>query len=209
MAAPSQSRRQRLVRIVRMLATCDWLPLAYAVSLRWHRLEVSCNDYLLPEDSNNHQPSGGPVLAKVIRSLDVPKDSVALDIGVGMGLAALTLSRYFKLVIGVDIRPELVAAARRNVTKMRIDNIQLHCADARAFSDGLDQVTYVYMFNPFPEAVMSPVMQNLRRSLERAPRHLTIIYMLPVCDRTVLAAGFVHKRDLQFRHSHRFGIYEA
>jgi hypothetical protein len=208
-STPFESKRHRLVRIARMLATCDWLPLMYATWLRWHGLEYSYANYNLPEHGSVPHHSGGPVLTKVIRSLHIPETSIALDLGVGMGLAAITLSRHFELVIGVDHSPELVAAARRNVTKMRIDNIQLHCADARVFREGLDQVTHVYMFNPFPEAVMKPVMGNLRRSLMRTPRRFTIIYLLPVCHRTVLAAGFVHKRDLQFRHSHRFAIYEA
>jgi cyclopropane fatty-acyl-phospholipid synthase-like methyltransferase len=192
-----------------MLATCDFSPLAYAAWIRFRRLEISCANYALPKDGHLPQNSGGPVLAKVIRSLQIPEGSVALDLGVGMGLAAITLSRYFKLVIGVDHSPDLIAAAKRNVTKMGIDNIQLHCADARVFSDGLDQVTHVYMFNPFPESVMTIVMGNLRRSLTCAPRRLTIIYMYPFCHTAILGAGFVHKRNLQFRRSHRFAIYEA
>jgi SAM-dependent methyltransferase len=206
---PFESERHRLVRIARMFATGDWSPLVYALWLRWRGLEYSNADYVLPKDGHLPQNSGGPVLAKVIRSLRVPKGSVVLDLGVGMGLAAITLSRYFKLVIGVDHSPDLIAAAKRNVTKMGIDNIQLHCADARVFSDGLDQVTHVYMFNPFPESVMTIVMGNLRRSLTCAPRRLTIIYMYPFCHTAILAAGFVHKRNLQFRRSHRFAIYEA
>ena len=208
-SAPAESSCHRVVRIARMLVTCDWSPLEYAMWARWHGLEVSYANYDLPEHGSGPHSSGGPDLAKVIRSLHIPEDSTALDIGVGMGLAALTLSRYFNLVIGIDHSPELIAAARRNARKMRIDHIQLHCVDARLFRDGLDQVTHVYMFNPFPEAVMGVVMQNLRRSLERAPRPLTIIYLLPACHRTILAAGFVHKRDIQLRHSHPFAIYEA
>jgi tRNA1(Val) A37 N6-methylase TrmN6 len=192
-----------------MLATCDFSPLAYALWIRWRHLEFKSANNILSNDGFSHSPSGGPVLARVIRSLAIPEGSVALDVGVGMGLAALTLSRYFKLVIGVDHSSELIAAAKRNVAKMRVGNIELHCADARVFSDRLDQVSHVYMFNPFPEAVMSVVMENLRRSLMRAPRRLIIIYMLPVCHKAVVAAGFVHKRDFQFRHSHRFAIYEA
>lgn len=203
------TRRQRLTRIARMLATCGFSPLVYAVWIRWRRLEFSYANYVLREDGNSHQHSGGPVLAKIIRSLSIAKGSVALDLGVGMGLAALTLSRYFESVIGVDLSPELIAAAKRNIARMGVDNIELHCADARVFNDGLDRVTHVYMFNPFPEPVMSVVMGNLGRSLMRAPRRLMIIYMLPICHRAVVAAGFVHKRDLQFRHSHRFAIYEA
>jgi len=204
-----KSRRRRLTRIARMLMTCDFLPLVYAMWVRCRRLEFSGANYVSPENGFSHQHSGGPVLAKVIRSLAIPEGSVVLDLGVGTGMSALTLSRYFDLVIGVDLSPELIAAAKRNVARMGVGNIELHCADARAFNDRLDRVTHVYMFNPFPEAVMNVVLGNLRRSLSRAPRHLTIIYYYPTCHKAVVAAGFVHKRDFQFRHSHKFAIYEA
>ena len=62
-----------------------------------------------------------------------------------MGIASLTLCRHFSLVIGVELSPELVAIAKRNVARMRVANIELHCADARLFSTGLDRVTHVYM----------------------------------------------------------------
>jgi SAM-dependent methyltransferase len=204
-----KARRRRLIRIARMLITCDFLPLVYAVWVRCRRLEFSGGKYVSPENGFSHQHSGGPVLAKVIRSLAIPEGSVVLDLGVGTGMSALTLSRYFDLVIGVDLSPELIAAAKRNVARMGVGNIELHCADARAFNDGLDRVTHVYMFNPFPEAVVNVVLGNLRRSLSRAPRPLMIIYYYPTCHKAVVAAGFVHKRDFQFRHSHRFAIYEA
>ncbi len=206
---PIKNKWRRWVRIGRMLVTCDFAPLAYAVWVRWRGLEFRYADYVQPEDGFNHQHSGGPVLAKVLRSLNIPKGSTALDLGVGMGMGALTLSRYFDSVIGVDLSPELIAAAKRNVARMGVGNIELHCADARAFNDGLDRVTHVYMFNPFPEAVMNVVLENLRRSLIRTPRRLMIIYNYPTCHKAVVAAGFVHKRDFKFKHALPLAIYEA
>jgi cyclopropane fatty-acyl-phospholipid synthase-like methyltransferase len=191
-----------------MLATCDFAALAYALWLRWHRLEFQHADYVSKEDGNSHQHSGGPKLAKVLRSLHIPKESVALDLGVGMGISALTLSHHFSLVIGVDLSPELIAIAKCNITKMQVSNIELYCADARAFIEGLERVTHVYMFNPFPETVMSVVMANIRQSLERRPRRFMIIYKFPVCHETIIAAGFAHKRTFHLRHSHPFAIYE-
>jgi cyclopropane fatty-acyl-phospholipid synthase-like methyltransferase len=200
---------QRLVRIGTMLVTCDFGPLAYAMWLRWNRLEFRYANYVAAEDGNSHQHSGGPVLTKILRSLDIPKSSVALDLGVGMAIAAITLSRHFSSVIGVDLSPELIDIAKRNINKMRVSNVTLVCADARVLTEELDRVTHVYMFNPFGAQVMRVVMDNLRRSLLRSPRPLMIIYKLPACHETVVAAGFVHKRDFHFKHSHSFAVYEA
>lgn len=205
---PLMNRFHRLARIGTMFTTCDFAALSYALWLRWHRLEFQYADYVAKEDGNSHQHSGGPKLTKVLRSLHIPKGSVVLDLGVGMGIAALTLSQFFSLVIGVDLSPELIVIAKRNITKMRVSNIELYCADARVFTGGLDRVTHVYMFNPFPETVMSVVMQNIRQSLERHPRPFMIIYKFPVCHETIIAAGFSYKRTFHLRHSHPFAVYE-
>lgn len=204
-----ESRGHRLIRIGRMLTTCDLAPLAYAAWMRFSDLEISLPGYVSPKTGNPPHPSGGPILAKVIRSLAVPKGSIALDVGVGLGLAAITLSRYFESVVGIDHSPQLISAAKRNIAKMRIRNVELHCADARTFVDGLDEITHVYMFNPFPEAIMRIFMENLRKSLMRVPRRLSIIYLNPTCHQTVLDGGFVYRRDFKFNYSHRFAIYES
>lgn len=200
---------RRLGRVATMLATLDFQRLAYLMWLRYQRLEFGAVNYVSPEVGTWHAPSGGPALAKVIRAVQVPKEAVALDLGVGMGLAAITLSQYFSLVLGVDLSPELIAAAKRNITKLNISNIQLHCADARQFSSELDQVTLVYMYNPFPASVMSVVCENLRQSLQRSPRRLTVIYKNPVCHDVVVAAGFIHQRDYHIASNQPFAVYEA
>ena len=198
---------QRLLRIGRLVIAGDFAYLAYALWLRLHRLEFGDANYVAPQDGYYHSQSGGPYLAKVLKSIRIPDDSVAIDFGVGMGIAALTLSRYFSRVIGVDLSPELITVAKRNLTRMQNTKIELHCADARLFREGLDQVSHVYMFNPFPAPVMAVVMGNLRQSLSRAPRTLTIIYKYPSCHETVLLAGFAHERTFRFRNSHPFAIY--
>ncbi len=204
-----ENRFHRLARIGSMLATWDFAPLAYALWLRWHRLEFQYADYVSEKDGFTHQHSGGPKLTKVLRSVQIPKGSVALDLGVGMGIAALTLSHHFSIVIGVDLSPELIAIAKRNITRMQVSNIELYCADARAFTEGLERVTHVYMANPFPETVMSVVMENIRQSLVRRPRRLMIIYKFPTCHETILAAGFAHRRTFHLKHSHPFAVYET
>lgn len=205
----SENGFHRLTRLGTMIATCDFAPVAYALWLRWHRLEFQYADYVSVEDGNSHQHSGGPKLTKVLRSMHIPKGSVALDLGVGMGIAALTLSHHFSVVIGVDLSPELIAIAKRNIAKMQVSNIELHCADARTFTEGVERVTHIYMFNPFPETVMSRVVENIKQSLARHPRRLIIIYKFPVCHETIIAAGFAHKHTFNLRNSHPFAVYEA
>jgi 16S rRNA G966 N2-methylase RsmD len=204
-----ESKSQRVRRILRMLSTGDVSPLIFAVWLRWHRLEFGFADEVSLEDGNSHQHSGGPALEKVLRALRVPEGSIALDLGVGTGIAAITLSRHFHRVLGVELSPKLVAAARRNLSRVSVKNVEIFCVDARAFDHGLDEVTHVYMFNPFPASVMAEVLLTLKKSLLRNPRKLTIIYKHPACHSTILDLGFLHVRDIQIPSSHPFAVYRS
>jgi cyclopropane fatty-acyl-phospholipid synthase-like methyltransferase len=197
-----------LARAGTMLARRDFATMADAVWLRWHHLEFQYGRYVPAEDGSEHQYSVGPTLAKVLGAIQIPTGSVALDWGSGMGIAALTLSRYFSLVIGVELSPELIAIAERNLARMHLDNIELHCADARTFTKGLERVTHIYLFNPFPEPVMAMAMENVRRSLSKNPRPLTIIYTFPTCHETIVAAGFTHTRTFDFRYFYPVAIYQ-
>ena len=118
---------ERIRRIVQMIGTGDVSPLAFALWLRWHRLEFGYADDVAASDGNSHQHSGGPALAKAVRTLPVPDGAVALDLGAGMGIAALTLSRHFSRVVGVELAPALIAAAQRNLGRLNVVNVELHC----------------------------------------------------------------------------------
>ena len=108
--------------------------------------------------------------------IGIPAGARIVDFGSGKGLAAITLSRYFAGVTGVEMSPKLVEVARRKVRKLGLTNVRFGCADAVEYYDGLDQFSHVDMFHPFPASVMQEVMENVRRSLEGRPRPLVIIY---------------------------------
>ena len=85
LTAASDSRLRRLARTATRLAELDFAPLAYALSLRYHRLEFGSINYVSSEKGKGHGPSGGPLLTRVIRCLQVPEGSVAVNLGVGWG----------------------------------------------------------------------------------------------------------------------------
>src|SRR3712207_1277809 len=56
---------------------------------------VSVGDLgLAPDRAHFHSSSGGPDCARIVRSLRIPRGSVALDLGSGKGGAAVTLARF-------------------------------------------------------------------------------------------------------------------
>ena len=110
--------------------------------------------------------------------------SVFVDLGCGKGKPLMIASTYpFRRLIGVDISPACVAVARRNVVRYgpeQIDpsRVELRVQDATDFEFPLDPLV-VYLYNPFPGAVLERVVANLEASLREQPRRAAVIYVNP------------------------------
>jgi SAM-dependent methyltransferase len=196
-----RSLTRDLRKAVRLLLGGNVAELRYQLRNKWKGVDfgfASSDDLGLPRERTHfHSSSGGPVLARVFRTLEIPCGSVLLDLGSGKGGAALTLSRAgFAAVIGVELSEELIQVARRNAERLGQRNVRFVQADAGAFRD-YDGVTHIFMYNPFPCEVMTDVMANLGASLERAPRPLTMVYRKPVCHETIVATGRFEAGDEQ------------
>lgn len=206
-----ESPFERWARIFAMLTRFDLGHLRYALWVRYKGLDFSgesCESLGIPaERASSHAHSGGPELEHVLNTIGVAEGSNAIDFGSGKGLATVTLSRYFRSVTGVEMSARLVEVARRNIHRLGLTNIGFICGDAGKVREGLDSITHVYLFNPFPAVVMDEVLANLRRSLETRPRSMVIIYKNPVCHDSIVKAGFVVQREFCFRYSHPFCIY--
>ena len=182
---------RKLTKAVRLLLRGNVAELRYRLWNKWKGVDfgfASTAHFGLPRD-HFHFSSGGPVLARVFRTLEIPPGSVALDLGSGKGGAALTLSRAgFAEVIGVELSEPFVQVARLNAERLGRRNVRFIHMDAAAFRD-YDGVTHIFMYNPFPCEVMRSVMINLGASLERAPRPMTIVYRKPLCNEVIMASG--------------------
>lgn len=144
---------------------------------------------LTPDRANPHGNSGGPSLARLMRDLRVPSGSRLVDLGSGKGGAILTLARFgFEEIVGVELSPELIRIAEANIRRAAIPGVTLVHADAAGFVD-LDRFTHVYLYHPFPCAVVERVVANLAASLVRRDRRLTLIYANPVCHQALADSG--------------------
>src|ERR1043166_8794173 len=109
------------------------------------------------------------------------QDFTFIDLGSGKGRVLLMASEYpFKRIIGVEFMPELHRAAQENIPRYASERQQCRqiesiCMDARdfVFPDG---PLVVYLFNPFSESTFARVLENLRQSVQQAPRPLYIAY---------------------------------
>lgn len=113
-----------------------------------------------------------------------------IDIGCGKGYMLYRFSKYpFLKIGGVELSDYLYEKAKTNIERINDNRIELYHEDARCFIK-YDDYTVVYMFNPFYDEIMVDVIENIKKSIERNPRHFFIIYKNPVCDEIVRLGGF-------------------
>jgi tRNA1(Val) A37 N6-methylase TrmN6 len=160
-----------------------------------------------PDHSVHHAGSGGPFLADVLKKIDIPPGSRIVDLGCGKGSAMCTLARFpFEEVAGVELSEDLARIAEDNGRKLGL-SLRFYVADVVDFKE-FDRFTHIYMFNPFPEAVTAQVMKNLRASLKRKPRKLTMIYFFPVCHDVIMQSGlFIKEMEIATKFTHPYFIY--
>lgn len=178
---------------VRLIGSGQSDELRHVIRTRWNGLDLDHATLdelgLSSEYAEPHSATRAPALRRVFKAVGVRPGSVLLDFGSGKGGALIALARLpFREMIGVEISPALVAIAQRNVERLHLGNVRFVQSDARDYTD-LDQVTHIFMYNPFPCAVMTEVLANLATSLTRAPRRLTLVYRNPVCHGRIIGSG--------------------
>jgi hypothetical protein len=136
----------------------------------------------------------------VMRRVEIsPHDEVFLDYGAGRGRAMVLAARLpFRRVLGVEIAPDLVETARRNFRRcagrLRCRDLQIVAGDAASYGCP-DDVTVIHFFDPFAGIILEQVIENIRASLRRAPRRLTILFADPNhFDPLARAGGWLVKR---------------
>lgn len=119
-----------------------------------------------------------------------------IDLGCGKGRALLLARTFgFRRFAGVELLPELLAAARRNVARMPREErarFELIASDARNYAFP-PEPTFLYLFDPFPPAVLKQVLTNLARSVQEHPRPVLIGYQNPVSEFVLESMPGFHK----------------
>ena len=138
------------------------------------------------------------------------QDFTFIDFGSGKGRVLLMASDYpFQKIIGVEFMPGLHRAAQKNIARYSNDRqrsrqIETVCMDARDFQfPPLPLV--VYLFNPFSESTFALVLENLRRSLEQAPRPIHIAYRFTEFESLLAQAAWLEKVD----GTEQWAVYRA
>lgn len=117
-----------------------------------------------------------------------------LDIGCGKGRAlCIAAHAGFKQVTGLDFSRVLCDIAKENltITKQAVTAFKFKVINNDAFYFEIpDDVDCIFLFNPFDEIIMSAVVNNITKSLQKNSRQLHIIYANPLHKEQFLKAGF-------------------
>jgi SAM-dependent methyltransferase len=129
------------------------------------------------EDSSQYEVPDYLYMRRIRKILQPGAEDVVFDVGCGMGRFLCVMARRkLRKCVGVELQPQLCEAARKNAAHLRGRKapIEIVCADAATadLSDG----TIYYMYNPFGADTMADVLANIRGTLSRNPRKITIVY---------------------------------
>jgi SAM-dependent methyltransferase len=156
---------------------------------RRHRIStagrVSSQDLGLPNSSFHcYSPTGFNTFDIAMKHVVIrDNEDVFVDVGSGKGRVLILAGRYaFKKIIGIEMSRELNDLARENIRQalpnLRCKDIEVLQTPAELWTVP-DDVTLFFFFNPFKGDCLAAFMNNLRSSLNLAPRKATIIYVRP------------------------------
>ena len=141
-----------------------------------------------------YMPASYDLMEELFDKLQPEKLNHFIDIGCGKGRAMVVAAHYgFKKITGIDFSKELCSAAIENMekvkTKFPFSIFQVINNDAFYYAIPKD-ADCIFLFNPFDETIMSAVVNNIRESIKKNPRKLTVIYLNPVQKHLFITAGY-------------------
>lgn len=135
---------------------------------------------------NKYQPTTARSFRKALAAVPARfEDFVFVDLGSGKGKALLLASHYpFQRIVGVEFGVELVHVAQSNIARYgrhgaKCRSVESICTDATTYDFPPEPGIY-YIYNAFFPPVLNAVLENIRRSVNQAPREVYVVYVSPM-----------------------------
>jgi SAM-dependent methyltransferase len=141
---------------------------------------------------------------RALRRLAVRREDVFADFGSGKGPAVLVAATFpFRRAIGVEISDDLTRSAQRNLERSRLrpraHHVEFVTADVLEYEIP-DDLSVVYLYNPFTGLLFARFLERLFGSLERRPRPLRLVYNYPFEHDFVMSSGRFRPIDLSYSY---------
>ncbi len=159
---------------------------------------VGWRDRLLGVFHSAYQPTEPAIFHEMLDALHKGRvdfrEFTFIDLGSGKGRTLLMASDYpFCRIVGVELLPALHRIAQENLSKYRhaaqtCFALEAVCADACDFVFPAVPMV-LYLFNPFPQAVLRRVVANLEESLRIHPRTVYVLYHNPLLEHVLSQSG--------------------
>lgn len=158
----------------------------------WWRGEFSKN--ARHDDNYGYASPDYAHIRKTVRIVNPSLADVLYDLGSGTGrILCMFARRRMRRCVGIELFEDLCAIARSNAQQLRgrKSPIDIMCEDAAKadLSDG----TIYFMFNPFGPDTMRDVLGNIRSSLTKNPRNITIVYHNATLERLLEDEGWLER----------------
>jgi SAM-dependent methyltransferase len=136
-----------------------------------------------------------PALEHALAELQPSTSDVFVDFGCGKGKSLLVAGRQpYGRVMGVELDAGLAERARQNVARgrrrLKADDVDVYAANVLEWGIP-DDVSVVFMFNPFIQRTFRDAATSIFASYDRNPRRLHIIYQHPWEHDWLVATGRV------------------
>jgi SAM-dependent methyltransferase len=209
-AADKLLKARHYFRAHGFLATASWAlkSVFYHPVVRWQRTRfdrkygTETSKGVLPHDFdidkeliphvNPYSATPDWIFVRFLRQQKIDYSSYTfVDLGCGKGRPMLRAALFpFKRVIGVELEPRIHAICVKNIeiftrTAKLARQPEAVCIGAGQY-EFPDGDILLYLFNPFDEHILTQVAENLRRSIEGAPRFVRIIYFHPTHEAPLL-----------------------
>ena len=176
---------------------------------------VGWRDRLLGAFHSPYQPTEADLFHEMIDALREKNlidfhDFVFVDLGSGKGRTLLMAADYpFRRIVGVELLATLHQTAQKNISEYRSESqkcfaLESICADATKFPFPPDPIV-LYLFNPFPEAGLREMVDNLEQSLRANPRRVYVLYHNPLLGHLLNESPALRK----IGETHQYAIYTS
>jgi hypothetical protein len=130
-----------------------------------------------PSHGHSYVAEHPRVIRLWMRAISDPAVFTLVDLGSGKGRVLVAGAKYgFRRVIGVEYAEELHEAAIMNTAGFRTSQpIDLVLGDAGTYAYPPEPLV-VHLNNPFGEAIMRRVIENLTSSYDELPRPIVVVY---------------------------------